>query len=171
MDGVSAPFRLIAAGVGIGDGSRSSVGEADSEGVDISLQLLEPRVAATEGEEGGSGDRVKYTTLARDPPIYMGNVNVFSPYVSRDSRHARPPQCAIRARCDLVNRSLDYLVSSRQMNKQHSPACRDAHLRGLFRENNGSSGVYVDDPWKGQSWCRHVAGVVRVRVTFVRVAR
>lgn len=42
-------------------------GESD-RGVDILLGLLEPYVAAMEGDEGGCGDRVKYTTLARDPP-------------------------------------------------------------------------------------------------------
>jgi len=36
----------------------SSAGESD-RGVDILLAVLEPRVAAIEGDEGGSGDRVK----------------------------------------------------------------------------------------------------------------
>lgn len=44
--------------------------DGDSErGVDISLcGLRDPWVAAIDGDEGGSGDRVKYTTFARDPP-------------------------------------------------------------------------------------------------------
>lgn len=37
-------------------------------GVEMSLGL-DPRVAIWEGEEGGFVDRVKYMTLARDPPI------------------------------------------------------------------------------------------------------
>lgn len=44
------------------------VGELDG-GVDRGLAVLVPLVAATEGEDGGSGERVKYTTLAREPPI------------------------------------------------------------------------------------------------------
>jgi len=40
-------------------------------GVDnwLAAQLL-PCVAAIEGDAGGSGDRVKYTTFASEPPIY-----------------------------------------------------------------------------------------------------
>lgn len=38
-------------------------------GVDIVLGELDPWVAAMEGDDGGSGERVKYTTLAREPPM------------------------------------------------------------------------------------------------------
>ena len=36
---------------------------------EMSLVTLEPLVATTDGEEGGSGERVKYTTFASEPPI------------------------------------------------------------------------------------------------------
>lgn len=36
----------------------SSDGDSDL-GVEMSLAVLDPRVATTEGDEGGSGDRVK----------------------------------------------------------------------------------------------------------------
>lgn len=47
--------------------TESSEGEVE-RGVEILLRTLVPRVATTEGDGGGSGERVKYTTFARDPP-------------------------------------------------------------------------------------------------------
>lgn len=63
--GVSAPLRC--------DGFRAGEefdGDIGGEGVVMLLGGLLPRVAAIEGEAGGSGERVKYTTLARDPPTW-----------------------------------------------------------------------------------------------------
>lgn len=48
-------------------GDAGSDGESD-RGVDMELGGLDPAVATTDGEDGGSGDRVKYTTLASEPP-------------------------------------------------------------------------------------------------------
>ena len=53
-----------------------SEGESD-RGVEIAETSLEPKEATAEGEAGGSGDRVKYTTLASDPPTCKGISNVF----------------------------------------------------------------------------------------------
>lgn len=50
------------------EGAASSDGERE-RGVEIVLGELDPCVAAMDGDEGGSGERVKYTTLAREPPI------------------------------------------------------------------------------------------------------
>lgn len=49
------------------DKGLSLPGDEDG-GVEMSLGL-DPRVAIWEGEDGGFVDRVKYMTLARDPPI------------------------------------------------------------------------------------------------------
>jgi hypothetical protein len=57
---VSAPLSLFVEAVEA-EGAvfrHSSDGDNDL-GVEISLAVLDPRVAATEGDEGGSGDRVK----------------------------------------------------------------------------------------------------------------
>lgn len=58
--GVSAPCSLL-----LEDGAEEPEGALDSSvgererGVDILLATLDPRVAATDGDEGGSGERVK----------------------------------------------------------------------------------------------------------------
>lgn len=48
----------------------SFVGDVDLGVELLVLVLLDPRVAIIEGDDGGSGERVKYTTFARDPPTY-----------------------------------------------------------------------------------------------------
>jgi hypothetical protein len=63
--GVSAPFRCDGFTAG-----EELDGEVEGEGVVMLLGGLLPLVAAIEGEAGGSGERVKYTTFARDPPTY-----------------------------------------------------------------------------------------------------
>ncbi len=50
------------------DGEAGSLDGESDRGVEIVLGMLEPAVATTDGDDGGSGDRVKYTTFARDPP-------------------------------------------------------------------------------------------------------
>lgn len=47
----------------------SSEGDID-RGVDMALCDPDPCVAAIDGDEGGSGERVKYTTFASEPPTY-----------------------------------------------------------------------------------------------------
>jgi hypothetical protein len=57
--GVNAPGSLLMGGVEERDFCAPSlVGDGD-RGVEILLALDEPRVAATDGEAGGSGERVK----------------------------------------------------------------------------------------------------------------
>jgi len=69
--GVKAPFTLLLVeGADEYEGALillSSEGDND-RGLEMSLVVLEPQVAAMDGEEGGSGERVKYTTFASDPP-------------------------------------------------------------------------------------------------------
>ena len=83
-------------------------------GVDISLLVL-PRVAATEGDEGGSGDLVKYTTLAREPPTctlssckHRAEGRTF-----RKASHLR--QYGIRVQCNLGGKYPDCLGSIKTM--------------------------------------------------------
>jgi hypothetical protein len=45
----------------------SSMGEEVSDR--LASGEFDPLVAAIDGEDGGPGDRVKYTTFASDPPI------------------------------------------------------------------------------------------------------
>jgi len=52
--GVSAPWRCE----GLTEGEELG-GDVDGEGVEMLLRGLLPLVAATEGESGGSGERVK----------------------------------------------------------------------------------------------------------------
>ena len=40
-------------------------------GVEKSLGALLPAVAAMDGDDGGSVERVKYTTFANEPPTYF----------------------------------------------------------------------------------------------------
>lgn len=76
-------------------GGDDDMGVDDEAGVDTSLTMLEPLVATTDGELGGSGDRVKYTTLASEPPIC--SQDMFSTRHGAcvlDNKYSRPPQCA-----------------------------------------------------------------------------
>lgn len=67
--GVNVPF-FCARTCGVLGGEYSSTDDEDPKSdAENSLGGLEPRVAAMDGDEGGSGDLVKYTTLAKDPPI------------------------------------------------------------------------------------------------------
>jgi hypothetical protein len=65
--GVRAPLCFMDDGVGNGD---ADPGECNIGEVERFVGVLVPLVAAMDGGEGGPGDRVKYTTFARDPPIY-----------------------------------------------------------------------------------------------------
>lgn len=47
-------------------------------GVLLPLRVPLPFVATIDGDEGGSGERVKYTTFAREPPICSRFIN-YSP--------------------------------------------------------------------------------------------
>ena len=61
MRGVNAPFLPVGGGVVESDdfiGASSFVGDSE-RGVEILLVVDEPRVAAMDGDAGGSGDRVK----------------------------------------------------------------------------------------------------------------
>lgn len=53
---------------GVSRGGEVESGDVDS-GLETSLTVLDPLVATMDGEVGGSGERVKYTTFASDPPI------------------------------------------------------------------------------------------------------
>ena len=68
-----APFILGGRGgepdKGMSRGGEEDMGVDEDPGVGTSLTVLDPLVAAIDGEEGGSGDLVKYTTFASDPPI------------------------------------------------------------------------------------------------------
>lgn len=72
--GVNAPVCLGCEELGRSGCERgpSDVGDG---GVDIELWELFPPVASMEGEDGGSGERVKLTTLAREPPTWWGYEN------------------------------------------------------------------------------------------------
>ena len=72
---MSVPFsRDLCEGVCGGDPASSRGGEPETGvampfGDDRLLTDVEPLVAAIDGEAGGSGDRVKYTIFANEPPI------------------------------------------------------------------------------------------------------
>lgn len=77
MSGVRAPFVRLVDGLAPdgGEGDRtearasSEISEGEMErGVETWLAGSEPRVATIEGDGGGSGERVKYTTFANEPP-------------------------------------------------------------------------------------------------------
>lgn len=57
--GVSAPLSLLVVADGDDDSAGLSSDGESERGVEISLAVLVPRVAATEGDGGGSGERVK----------------------------------------------------------------------------------------------------------------
>ena len=64
MAGVRAPLILGSEGEppdskGLSRGGDEEMGVDDEPGVDTSLTVLEPFVAAIDGEDGGSGERVK----------------------------------------------------------------------------------------------------------------
>jgi hypothetical protein len=78
MSGVRAPFVRLAPDGGDDDraetNASSEISEGEMErGVETWLAGSEPIVATIEGDGGGSGERVKYTTFANEPPTCGAN--------------------------------------------------------------------------------------------------
>lgn len=84
------------------------------DGVEKSLGALLPVVAAMDGDAGGSVERVKYTTLANEPPTYSTAKRTLEHRRTRMAvrnihrlRYARQAQCGSGGRflCCLLSGS------------------------------------------------------------------